>query len=817
MKKITKILLCFLAFFTLFLVGCNEEPEETEEERYLRLYDTNGNGAVDYWEAPFKDSLEVKHVAVKDAVAINNIDEFKEIGKYDLEEGSAPRNYVLMSDLDFRDEKEFEGAFDLKGGYLFGNGKLISNFKISNQVDNSGSFTSNLNHVLFKNAKGIYDLSVLMGEIDNDQKGNMRNFALCQDVEEFDNIRLKGKYEISVFDIRSDVMQIGFLTLISQGSTINTSISNCSILGGISFNEKELAGESSCKVIAGGIAPVLNYNSSIKTSDAEIIVDSEGIASITLGGIIGETSGFVEDCNAKLDFDYSSSNNTTSFIGALSGNADIKAEIKNCIADINFRTHNTGSGQIYSGKLAIGGLCGVSKGSLFYNETKGEIYAEGIDTLSIGGLVGTSRDSYILRNISKVKMNIKTVSNLYVAGFVGSAYGGLLQSNISLSDMFIQLNYQASGEINNRNSANIGLMFFNANNFLKLDGEDEFKSDAGVSGTEGGVQKVLPKNVPALFKNIIRERFEIKTAGFEGDLSATDQTINYGGFWWWIKNGDTDRNLQPKLFRGSNCNGSTLKINNSDKSNLASFFLTGASKSWLLNRSINIGIDLKNDYGILDTEINSKTATSFNDLHFYNSKSQKGSFYTSIDQSVNNNDDGKFNFKPETIEELKSVVRYAKNYDELTFILDTDKLEKVEDASSLDDSDNFAKKMENELGSLVFYVSGEEEEGTNQSYFIYSKNQWDLEVHPEGTKISDKETFKTKFGLSDMELVIINVVLEKAGGKLEIQKSFEQNDNSVQGNNDGYISLFYSIETELKTCLFKTIKDGGFYRVTVML
>ena len=118
---------------------------------------------------------------------------------------------------------------------------------------------------------------------------------------------LKGKYEISVFDIRSDVMQIGFLTLNSQGSTINTSISNCLILGGISFNEKELAGESSCKVIAGGIAPVLNYNSSIKTSDVEIIVDSEGIASITLGGIVGETSGFVEDCNAKLDFDYSSS------------------------------------------------------------------------------------------------------------------------------------------------------------------------------------------------------------------------------------------------------------------------------------------------------------------------------------------------------------------------------------------------------------------------------------------------------------------------------------------------------------------------------
>lgn len=818
MKKFTKILICFLAFFALVLVGCNDEPKETEEERYIRIYDTNANGVVDYWEAPFETPLEVKHTALKDAIAINTIDDFKLIGKYDLQEGAQPENYVLTSDLDFRDEKDFESAFDLKGGYLFGNGKQISNFRISNQIDNNGSYSSNINHILFKNAKGIYDLNVLMGEISNDQKGNMRNFALTQDVSELDNIRMKGKYEISVFDIRGDVLNIGFLTLNSEenSSTIISKITNCSILGGINFNEKELAGETSCNIVVGGIMPKLNYGSSIKNTNVDLDINNEGIASLTIGAIVGEANGFIEDCTSKLKFGYSSTSSENSYIGSLAGKALTRAEIKNCIADIDFASNTKSSGQIYSGKVSIGGLCGASMGSLFYNETTGNISVEGVETLSVGGMVGTERDSYILRNISKVNISIQTVANLYSAGFVGSAYGGILESNISLSKIDLKLNYQSDGEIENRNSANLGLLFFNANNFLKLEGEEDFKSDTGLDKAEGGIESVSPQNVPGLLKNIIKEKFTIQTAGFEGDLGATDQTINYGGFWWWIKKGDTNRNLQPKLFKESNCNGSTLKINNSDKSNLASFFLNNASKSWLANRVIDLKNDLKKNYGLLDTEINTRDekVTDFYDLHFYNGNSQKGSFYESLDQSVNNNDDGKFNFKPERFEELKSVIRYAKNYNELTFILDTSRLEKVEDEASIDDTDAFTHKLQKEIDSLVFYVSGGEEE--TQTYYIYTKAQWELQDHS-GEEVSSKDVFTNTFGLSDMEIVMISVILEKAGGKLEIQKNFEKPETGVVGNNDGYISLFYSVDTELKSTLIRTIKDGGFYRVTVIL
>jgi len=64
MKNVKKILVfCFAIILSLFsFVGCNCNEEETEDQKYLRLYDLDMSGVVDEWERPYNYNGEIDGV-----------------------------------------------------------------------------------------------------------------------------------------------------------------------------------------------------------------------------------------------------------------------------------------------------------------------------------------------------------------------------------------------------------------------------------------------------------------------------------------------------------------------------------------------------------------------------------------------------------------------------------------------------------------------------------------------------------------------------------------------------------------------------------
>ena len=785
MRKIFKLLLCFVLFFSgIIFVSCGEK-EETPEERRLRLYDYNENEVIDDWEEPFEAPSYVGTTQSRSGyqtVEIKNIDDFKAMMASDEK---SDKIYKLVSDLDFREEnpEDFKGVIDLNGAYFYGNGKTLTCYQ-PYKLDKNGNFASEF--IFFKNAKGIYDLTIYLGEIKGSDRASTE-YSIFKDIEEIDNVRVKGRLELNVGSGSFDVS--GLVT-----GNFKT-VSNCLVDCELDILNPDNLPSNDFKVNFGGISIINPYGSEIKKSVTNIDVLGIFNSSSTLGGITAVNNGFIEASNSDFDLEYTTYENNKTEIGGISGLLGFSGEIKNCFADVDFKVLNNEKDSILYGDVAVGGIAGASYGSLFYNESLGNIEVKNINNINVGGFVGASRDSYILRNISKVNISVGRAVKMFVTNFVGSAMGGIIESCIAIGNVEATLDYVTE----DITAKNIGLFLFVSNNYLRGELEDEFLT---LNTTD---LVIAPKNSPSLYKNLIRGNTTINSVQ-DGEQEETEEIINsmvnYGGYWWWIKrNGES----QPRLFLESNCNSATITINGTNRTN--SFFLDQEHATiWLNSLRVEIATNLK-DYGLLSTEINSATATSFEELKFYNPSSQEGSFYQNEDQLVKDTayceGDQYFDHRVDTLYELKSISKYYKDSNKkrhLTFTVDSKMV-----------SDNFGETFDSFIASEYYAKTYGEVVGedVNLQYFLYSQAVRDTILEEiEEKDINDIIGAMEDLAVGNVEKIMLCVITEIANNKVQIY---------TDENNSGFINLSYKVANE-ETIRFYAIdakNEGDFYRITL--
>lgn len=138
-----------------------------------------------------------------------------------------------------------------------------------------------------------------------------------------------------------------------------------------------------------------------------------------LGGLVNEArSTKISDCtvNAKVEF---SSTETSAYVAGIAAFVDAESSIKNCKMN---GTVKTSSAATLSSYLYLGGIAGVSSGSITNCETGGTItLASSHGTVRLGGIVSALPEAAVARTnsfLGKIELN-GSVQKLFAGGLYG--------------------------------------------------------------------------------------------------------------------------------------------------------------------------------------------------------------------------------------------------------------------------------------------------------------------------------------------------------------------------------------------------------------
>lgn len=749
MKKtlyIFSIFVIALAFFT----GCACSDRESEADRLLRLYDLNENGIIDFWEQPFENQEDSDRNTNEDngftVHNINSEDEFLAVSFY---ENSSATIYRLTKNLDFSD-KEINQPVDFGGAMLYGNNKSIYNFKLES-VDNF--FT----YALIENASAVYDTNFYLGIQENSP--NYQYMSTLHNVQKIDNVKVRGYFDI----INTEDIDLSFL----HTGDSDVIISNVQIEG-IVNTQLDISPVRGSIFNFGGIASRLNANS--KITNATVVLESEVFNNIDnfIGGAVAISEGLIEDVHCSVNLTsivYDTQN--VNRIGGVVGQLLERGEIKHCVSDSNITVTRSEEQIKNESMVAVGGVVGESLGSLFYNESKGELIIKDIESIIAGGMIGASFNTYALRNISKVNIVLEYENKplmspsqplIYVAGFAGNAIKGVFESCISIGDVTLELAKSESNEM--FQNVNLGLFFFHSSFFVDINSQIGIsKMEAQENDTFGdsdtsAEQLRYPNYSPSLNKNIIQGAISINT----GDSNPAADTVNYGGYWWWLRTGITLAN--PEIMAGSNSYASSLTFNNRSVEE-SKFF---PDRTWL-KRDTLIILDLGSKFGILDSESNYKQIDSLQQLEFKNPDDLKGSYYksTAVANSAPPSQSTKYNFHATSIDQLKYLSTYLYLY--LDALIPKEMITFEVDNAEILSEENLTETLETIYSQLKFayrpYMVDDEEV---IDYFIFTNAEWERVQNVYEYTVLAPEELHDEFGITnEIQLIMIHQILNKTG------------------------------------------------------
>ncbi len=405
MKKMWKYLcmsMVVLAMTTTFVGGaCRPVATETS-------IDIDGDGIVSGWETLFeKSGLSLREVLREsEIIDISSVDQLK-----DINDNNVDQIFRLTRDIDCNGQ---EISIDLGSSILYGNNRVIRNFKMASRVVTEKSNITATVRSLFFGGVAIYDLKIFAGKqtIELTNTNNSYLASLCN-VSTIENVQVKGFWDIH----RKKLDQLSAnntvsIALLSANLTVfdtelhenSSSIKTVSAIGKIDYSED--IGCVSVKSI-GGIATRLDALSLLfdAVADVDIRADYEhimhvgGASAISLNRMANVvTTGKIE----LIAF------TSSTYAGGIVGENGKLAEIKYCTTDMQIE----------------------------YSETS-EISSNPINTLRMGGIVGANGESdkdaggVIEYCVSDAKMNIRdTNSPVFVGGFVGVSNNGIYDTNI---------------------------------------------------------------------------------------------------------------------------------------------------------------------------------------------------------------------------------------------------------------------------------------------------------------------------------------------------------------------------------------------------
>lgn len=408
--------------------------------------DLDGDGVISEWETVFQPMNTSDRVVYKTVKNIGSFDELKAINGKDKDTA-----YVLTSNIDCNGETL---AINIgPSNYLYGNNKIIMNFKLGKATfdgddENSGfndylsSKPNSSSYCLFYNAGAVYDLRVFMGNQNfapNDQDTSFDASAL-NSVQYVDNVIIKGA--INVKPHVDDAYKTYNLALgIVDHSNENIEISNIETVGVVSYEDSDPNRQNAEEINISGIIPNVSYGSTVYNANTSASLNVNSKASMYIGLIASKNYGFVSSCTASGNINATYTENSNLICGGIVGDNAPLSEIKNCtmLGKIDF-TSNISFATVITLKTRayVGGIVGKASSSVVNFVTNdGTITGRNLTSLVIGGICGEAEDVIFSNVIARGAINLSNIDGLHISHVAGKMAYGLIEKAILLNDMTV--------------------------------------------------------------------------------------------------------------------------------------------------------------------------------------------------------------------------------------------------------------------------------------------------------------------------------------------------------------------------------------------
>jgi len=447
MKKFWKnICLGALAITSTFgLSGCGKDKDDLS-------VDLDNDGFVSEWEKIFESMPVSERVTINNLVEISSLSDLKAIS-----DSSEPKVYKLTKNIDCNGETL---SINLGSSYLYGNNKVIKNFKLGDCITSEDGLGDQAAKGLFYNGVAVYDLRLFMGNQTFSIKEANTQYTISPfiNVPAIENVTVKGKITIDRQYASTDLYS-SLLASSIEGKRCDMSISNCHVIGDIYYSEVD----SYSDVYIGGIAPKiwtrdLVYNS---TADCDFKVDG---CNMNVGGIAGLNEGFVSTVSTKGVIYTSYHSLGEGCVGGIVGINDATAEIKNAQTSIaiNYTQNIELSGDH---ELDVGGISGLNNGVINYTTSDATINISNCDAkVYMGSIAGSGENAIYYNVIGRGSINATKCKKVFVADIAGHSKYGYFEKIIANTNIKVD-----NSEINS--NVNLGLVTI----FEDLNaGEDEY-------------------------------------------------------------------------------------------------------------------------------------------------------------------------------------------------------------------------------------------------------------------------------------------------------------------------------------------------------
>lgn len=411
--------------------------------------DLDGDGVISEWETVFEAAKVSDRIVNKVTVVnISNLAELKSInGK------ATDTAYVLTKNIDCGGETL---AINIgASNYLYGNNKIIRNFKLGdakitdtddeNTIDNglkdylNGSAEVSVK-CLFYNAGAIYDLRLFMGNQSFAPKDNCTalDVSAINSARFVDNVTIKGAIKVKPnVDDAIKKYNLALAVVDHTGETIE--ITNIETQGKITYEDGDSNRVNSDGIQAAAVIPEVTAGSSVYNVNAKTNININSNAKMTVGLVAATNKGFVSTCagNGNIDLVYKESSSLV--CGGIIGANEQLAEIRNCnmngninfTSNIDFAISNTLKTQ-----ARVGGIVGKNTaGVVDYCISDSVITGSKLTTLYIGGICGEATRGIFNNVIARGSINLSNIDGLTMANLVGKMSYGMIEKAVGITDI----------------------------------------------------------------------------------------------------------------------------------------------------------------------------------------------------------------------------------------------------------------------------------------------------------------------------------------------------------------------------------------------
>lgn len=440
MKKIWKNVFvgAMIAGAMTGVVGCGKNTNN------MVSVDLDGDGVISEWETVFQPMSASDRAVYKTVKSIGSFDELKAINGKDKDTA-----YVLTSNIDCNGETL---AINIgPSNYLYGNNKIITNFKLGkatfSEDDDGSGLKSYLTtgpkasaYCLFYNAGAVYDLRIFMGNqsfAPNDQD-TVFDASAFNSVQYVDNVIIKGAIKVKPHD--DDQLKTYNLALgLVDHTNEKIEVGNIETIGMISYEDSNASRQCAEVVNVSGVIPNVEIGSVIYKANSKVDISVNTKGKVDVGQIASKSYGFISSCNASGNIKVLYNDYSTLTCGGVVGSCEQLSEVKNCTmtGKIDFASNvNFAIDYHKTSKAYVGGIVGKSNFAVInYVSNDAVINGNSLTTVVVGGICGEASNTIFSNIIARGSINLTNVNGIFIANVCGKMEYGLIDKAIAVTNI----------------------------------------------------------------------------------------------------------------------------------------------------------------------------------------------------------------------------------------------------------------------------------------------------------------------------------------------------------------------------------------------